>query len=34
MIFSTSVAMPVIAVIILVLGGWLSFESYRPAKGA
>jgi hypothetical protein len=34
MIFSTSAAMPVIAVIILVLGGWLSFMSYRPAKGA
>ncbi len=34
MIFAASAAMPVIAIIILVLGGWLSFESYRPAKGA
>ena len=33
-IFSASAAIPVIGVIVLIIGGWLSFEGYRPAKGA
>jgi len=33
-IFAAPAAMPVIGVIVLIIGGWLSFEGYRPAKGA
>ncbi len=33
-IFATAAVMPIVAVIVLILGGLLSFEGYRPAKGA
>ena len=33
-IFATAAAMPIVAVVVLILGGLLSFEGYRPAKGA
>ena len=32
-IYSGPTALSVTAVIVLVLGGWLSYEGYRPAKG-
>ncbi len=32
--FSGPAAMPIVAVIVLIVGGWLSFEGYWRAKGA
>ncbi len=32
--FSGAAAMPIVAVIVFIIGGLLSFEGYRPAKGA